>query len=127
MSWVHLPSGREDHVCQEGFLAQRLDVGEEDVVVVIPLEAEVLPRHGHYHSADKLGLTALVCFPVFSAGARLRCGVVRLLLCCGGAVCCAVSGRDSTLLSVLAVVLWWGRAARHRSAVVSGNYNNNNN
>ena len=88
MSWVHLPSGREDHVCQEGFLAQRLDVGEEDIVVVIPLEAEVLPRHGHYHSADKLGLTALVCFPVFSAGSRLRCGAVAVVLWRRSVLCC---------------------------------------
>ena len=45
MSWVHLPSSGQEYVGQEGFLAERLDVGEEDRVVIVPLEAEVLTRH----------------------------------------------------------------------------------
>ena len=45
MGWVHLTPGRENHVSQEGFLAQRLNVGEKHRVVIIPLETKILPRH----------------------------------------------------------------------------------
>ena len=45
MGWVHLSSGREDHVSQEGFLAQRLDVGKKHRVVIIPFQTKILPRH----------------------------------------------------------------------------------
>ena len=45
MGWVHLTPGRENNVSQEGFLAQRLNVGEKHRVVIIPLETKILPRH----------------------------------------------------------------------------------
>ena len=45
VSWVDLPSGGQKYVSQEGFLTQRFNVGEENIVVIIPLETEILPRH----------------------------------------------------------------------------------
>ena len=45
MSWVDLASSGQEHISQEGFLTQGLNVAEEHRVVIIPLEAKILARH----------------------------------------------------------------------------------
>ena len=41
----HAAAGRQDHVCEEGFLTERLDIVEEHRVMIIPFETKVLRRH----------------------------------------------------------------------------------
>jgi len=132
MSWVHLPSSGQEYVGQEGFLAQRLNVGEEDRVVIVPFEAEVLTRHRRVLFLT-LNVYSHLCMDhskcVCSFSVSRCCGVALHNYCCGCAGAVAVAAVSTWALQLESCSV---RAAVAVAAAVvgldddSGNYNNNN-